>query len=205
MNFLRTLTALVMFLTVTPASAVLILGVNDPANNGAEWTESGNTISIENLSNYDARITSFAFDASSTILGLISVAGTAIDADWEFVINQTVNGTGGGDFDYGSTTQDNGNPSMQLLGGDANSGIVVDMTGVFTFSLLGGLSFDDIIISDRFVRFQQTGADGNGSDRGRICTDVDCNPPEDVPEPSIIALFGLGLFGLGLARRRKRS
>ena len=26
-----------------------------------------------------------------------------------------------------------------------------------------------------------------------------------IPEPSIIALFGLGLFGLGLARRRKRN
>lgn len=26
-----------------------------------------------------------------------------------------------------------------------------------------------------------------------------------VPEPSIIALFGAGLFGLGFARRRKRS
>ena len=32
------------------------------------------------------------------------------------------------------------------------------------------------------------------------------NPPEaDVPEPSIIALFGLGLVGLGFARRRRQA
>jgi len=34
---------------------------------------------------------------------------------------------------------------------------------------------------------------------------VHTNGSKPVPEPSIIALFGLGLFGLGLARRRKRN
>ena len=34
---------------------------------------------------------------------------------------------------------------------------------------------------------------------------VHTNESKPVPEPSIIALFGLGLFGLGLARRRKRN
>lgn len=29
--------------------------------------------------------------------------------------------------------------------------------------------------------------------------------PTDVPEPSIIALLGLGLVGLGVARRRRQS
>ena len=34
---------------------------------------------------------------------------------------------------------------------------------------------------------------------------VHTNGSKPVPEPSIIALFGLGLFGLGLARRRIRK
>ena len=32
-----------------------------------------------------------------------------------------------------------------------------------------------------------------------------CEPPVGVPEPSIIALFAAGLFGIGFARRRMRS
>jgi len=39
---------------------------------------------------------------------------------------------------------------------------------------------------------------------GRSATDPG-DPPNGVPEPSIIALFGLGLFGIGFARRRMRS
>ena len=35
--------------------------------------------------------------------------------------------------------------------------------------------------------------------------DSHSNGSKPVPEPSIIALFGLGLFGLGLARRRIRK
>ena len=112
-------------------------------------------------------------------------------------MNQIVSGGVFGTFDYGVTTQDNGNPSRRLLGGDANSGIKVGNTGTFDFG-----SFDLTQATNLFVRFQRTGSGGGGSDRGRVCT-VNCDPPQDIPEPSIIALFGLGLLGLGFVRRRK--
>jgi hypothetical protein len=42
------------------------------------------------------------------------------------------------------------------------------------------------------------------AEQGSIPQTID-EKPVPVPEPSIIALFGLGLFGLGLARRRIRK
>jgi len=191
-----------MSFAITPAWAVLILGVNDPTNNRADWTVSGSEITITNLSNFDARITAFGFDLGNPDLtsAVLTVSGTLNNGDWELVFNQTVGGGGGGTFDYGVTTANSGN----LLGGQTNSGITtialpLTNTGIFDF----GVDLGEV--TDEYVRFQRTGSDENGSDRGRICRDIDCEPPQRVPEPSIIALFGLGLLGLGLARRRMRS
>jgi len=36
------------------------------------------------------------------------------------------------------------------------------------------------------------------------CVSLDSGPPMGVPEPGTLALFGIGLFGMGLARRRKQ-
>jgi hypothetical protein len=196
------LAALTLSFAITPAWAVLITGVNDPVNNLAEWTASGNIISVKNISKFDARITSIAFDLASVTLTSVDVGGTEKDEDWRFVMDQIVGGTGGGEFDYGATTQkDTGNAERQLLGGKANSGIKIGNTGTFNFGDI--LNLDLTNATNLFVRFQRTGSDGEGSDRGRYCTGVDCDPPQGVPEPSIIALFGLGLLGLGFASRRK--
>jgi len=189
----------VAFLTVSsPCWAVLIVGETDPLNNTAIFDHlvvNANLLQVdlENTSNFDARITAFGFDISDgTASGLASVSGTLDNSGWTFALNTNTGGEG--DRDAFAITGAN------FVGGDPLDGIAVSSTGVFSFSgTFGGM----LSISDILVRFQRTGADGEGSDRGHPCV-VDCDPPTTVAEPSTLGLLGLSLTFLGFVSRRRR-
>jgi hypothetical protein len=179
-----------------PAWAIPIYGSSDPANNSAELDFARINlltlrVSLTNTSNYDARITGFGFDiVDGLALGLWSVSGTNDDGDWRFSFS------GPGSLEAYAITGPN------LWGGDPNSGIAVNLTGVFDFL---GVFATDVSLRNVLVRWQRTGPDGEGSDKGYACTSSSPCTPTRIPEPSSLLLLGLGLLLGGTVRLRRRQ
>jgi hypothetical protein len=155
-------------------------------------------LSLTNNSDYDAKLTGFAFNVPDKITG---VSGFTGPSGWSESFDPDNINTPGqfGKFDLAGLTGPNFN------GGDPGDGIPPSSTFDFTFVLLG--SDLDLLTENSFLgllsdagrndspqpfiaRFQNVGLDGSGSDVAVV------------PIPTTLLLLSSGLLGLVGVRRR---
>ena len=131
-----------------------------------------------------------------------SVTGTIIGASFEIDVIDADKGSLGltGDGLTIGTADPAGDNSGGVSGPWRDVGDLLDPTFVFTL----GPSFFPLLADGSFT---VVGTNNNmrlwGSNRAILTITTEDAPAEYIPEPGTLTLFGLGLAGLGFARRRK--
>ncbi len=151
----------------------------------------------------DSRISSFAFNTDPTISGAASTGAysyTTLNSNYP-------NGIGTVDVCFKDATTGS-------CAGGGSGGLTAGQSGTGTFVLSFASPVSALTLSDFFVRYQSivgvsgiTSASGagtissGGTSGGSTSTSTGGT---SVPEPGMLGLFGAGIIGLALARRRRQ-
>ncbi len=219
-------TASAMLITTNPFTVVGNLDANNTALVqfdiiSATTTMMNLDVTITNTSAmYDPIITGFAFNSPNAIASLDTFSFVGVSG-WGALLDPSEISTPQ-QFGMFDICAEEGNNHGNCSGGNPNNGIdrfAPNNVATFSFGFSGSgldaldvFSFLSEVSSDEndgqgghtpvgfLARFQGTGADGGGSDVA-----VPGTPPLKLSEPGTLALFGIGLLGAGLSRRRCRT
>ena len=152
----------------------------------------------------DSRISSFAFNTDPTISGAASTGAysyTTLNSNYP-------NGIGTVDVCFKDATTGS-------CAGGGSGGLTAGQSGTGSFTLSFASPVSALTLSDFFVRYQSivgvsgiTSASGAGTiSSGGSSSSTSTSTSTggtSVPEPGMLGLFGAGIIGLALARRRRQ-
>ena len=185
------------------------LFTDDFEGNLSQWTTTGSAqivadpLQADNALNFTAVTLGGDTFTSSTIAG--TVAGDSYILDFDY-LGTCTDGNCGGFIGYSQAQPGNhvwlAGTFPQYISGGFKSNVLDDNNTWQHYTINFTSLYDDfnLMLED----FSFSGTEPLDAYFDNIVL-TDANGPSAIPEPSIIALFGLGLVGLGFARRRMRS
>ena len=157
--------------------------------------DSGSTVSMtfSNVGPFASSITDIYFDwqSGSALFPVGLSEGPGVDFSWGA---SPSNVPGGNSIGFSSNLSADSDSPTQPNGANPGEYVTFNFYGSFTDIL------NDLVSGDLRVALHAQGFAGGGSE-----SFVNVGRPTSVPEPGTLALFGLAIAGMGVARRKRSA